>query len=42
MECPTYLAADSADGSKNDSGGLLKIGQTVASMFCDKFQRFRK
>ncbi|CAF1173754.1 unnamed protein product [Rotaria sordida] len=31
IECPPFLAADSTDGSKNESGSLFKIGQTVAS-----------
>ncbi|CAF4113336.1 unnamed protein product [Rotaria socialis] len=32
-ECPSWLSADSFDRSKNDSGGLFKIGQSVASSF---------
>ncbi|CAF2145583.1 unnamed protein product [Rotaria magnacalcarata] len=30
-ESPSWLSADSFDRSKNDSGGLFKIGQSVAS-----------
>ncbi|CAF4002073.1 unnamed protein product [Rotaria sp. Silwood2] len=30
LECPPFLAVDSTDGSKSESGGLFKIGQSVA------------
>jgi len=35
IECPSCLAMDSVNGSNGDSGSLYKIGQSVASMFCE-------
>ncbi len=41
IECPAYLATESVEGSNSDSGGLFKIGQSVASTF-EKILFFRK